>query len=145
MSPEQAQGQEAGTRSDVFSLGAVAYRALTGRPAFSGLDTPRILFEIVFHNPVRPTQVAPTLPRDVDHVLAIALAKEPQDRFRSAPELSAALRAACASALEEKLRHAGGRLERSSPWRGIASEENADEPTREVPGSARKLKSGQAV
>src|SRR5439155_13924929 len=66
MSPEQAQGREVDPRSDVFSLGAVLYRALTGRPAFSGPDLPQILFDIVYRCPTRPSEIVASLPRDVD-------------------------------------------------------------------------------
>ena len=76
MSPEQAGGREATHRSDIFSFGAVVYRALTGQPAFSGPDTPQVLYQVVYRNPPRPSLLMPGLPTDLDIVLAIAMAKD---------------------------------------------------------------------
>ena len=78
----------------MFSFGAVVYRALTGQPPFSGPDTPQILYQVVYRNPARPSQLVPGLPPDVEMVLAIAMAKDPGDRFASALEMAEALRAA---------------------------------------------------
>ena len=84
MSPEQAAGgKEVTHRSDVFSFGAVLYRTLTGQPPFSGPDTPQILYQVVYRSPARPSQLVPGLPPDVEIVLAIALAKDPAERFAS--------------------------------------------------------------
>jgi serine/threonine-protein kinase len=120
MSPEQAESLDAGPRSDVFSLGAVLYRALTGRPPFSGPDTPQILFQIVHRMPPRPTLIVPSLPSDVDAVLAIALAKDPEQRFASAGELSDALRGAAAGQLAPPVRARGESLIERQTW-GVRS------------------------
>jgi serine/threonine-protein kinase len=116
MSPEQARGDEVDARSDLFSLGAVLYRSLTGRPAFSGPDTPKVLFDVVYRCPARPSQIAPSLPADVDAMLAIALAKDPDDRFASAVELASALEAAARGALSPDLRGRAEALLRTLPW-----------------------------
>lgn len=116
MAPEQAQGLETDARSDIFSLGAVAYRALTGQPPFSGGDMLQILFEVVYKSPIRPSELCPHLPEDVEIVLAIALAKQPADRFSSAMELASALRAAGRGELDRRWRDRGRALLSSSPW-----------------------------
>ncbi|HJZ86230.1 MAG TPA: serine/threonine-protein kinase [Polyangia bacterium] len=116
MSPEQAHGRKADRRCDVFSLGAVAYRALTGRPPFAGVDTPQILFNIAFRMPVRPTEIAPRLRSDIDDVLAIALAKQPDNRFSTAADLAAALEAAEQGQLEPALRTQAVSLVAAAPW-----------------------------
>lgn len=116
MSPEQAQGQDADTRSDIFSLGAVAYRSLTGRPPFSGNDTPQILFEIVYKIPTRPSELITTLPRDIDLVLAIALAKRAEERFATAFELAEAFVHASRGRLPPDVRERGRAIVAKYPW-----------------------------
>jgi hypothetical protein len=125
MSPEQAGGREATHRSDVFSFGAVAYRALTGQPPFSGPDTPQVLYQVVYRNPPRPSGIAPGLPPDLDIVLAIAMAKDPSDRFASALEMSEALRAAAKGALDPAHRVHAQTLLAALPW-GTSSREDSD-------------------
>jgi serine/threonine-protein kinase len=116
MSPEQAAGTTASHRSDLFSFGAVVYRALTGNPPFAGEDTPQTLYQVVYKNPVRPSSLVPGLPPDVDLVIAIALAKEPADRFDSAREMAGAMAAAAKSALDPQLRLHARTLLAALPW-----------------------------
>ena len=116
MSPEQAQGGAVDARSDLFALGAVAYRVLTGRRPFTGNGTPQLLYQVVYVQPVRPREVAAYLPRDVELVLAIALAKAPKARFPSSSALAAALRAAAKGNLDEKMRTHAERILRGAPW-----------------------------
>lgn len=125
MSPEQAAGREATHRSDVFSFGAVVYRALTGQPPFSGPDTPQVLYQVVYRNPPRPSEIAPGLPPDFEIVLAIAMAKDPNDRFASALEMAEALRAAAKGALEPAHRVHAQTLLAALPW-GTSSREDSD-------------------
>ncbi len=115
MAPEQAEGDEVDHRTDLYALAAIAYRALTGLPPFRGKDMPSILYAVVHTMPGRPSALA-DLPEEVDAVLAIGMAKRPQDRFASADELAIAL----AGAFEHKLsnftiEHARG-LQDRHPW-----------------------------
>jgi serine/threonine-protein kinase len=116
MAPEQARSQPVDHRCDVFSLGAVIYRAITGRPPFGGTDTPQILFEVVYQMPLRPGDLVPGLSADVDAVLAIALAKRADDRFASAGELAAALSAAVRGHGDPALRRRARALLDHHPW-----------------------------
>lgn len=116
MAPEQAQGLEADARSDLFALGAVAYRALTARAPFAGPDTPQILFAVCFRMPQRPSLLVEDLPPDIDHVLAIALAKSPEDRFDSATAFAAAMEAAARDALQDPLRTRAAVILGAMPW-----------------------------
>jgi serine/threonine-protein kinase len=116
MAPEQARAGHIDLRCDVFALGVVGYRVTTGRPAFGGGDLPTTLFSIVYEQPPRPSSLAETIPRDVDRVLAIALAKEPDERFQSALEFSEALQSACSGKLSSQHRERASRLLRAHPW-----------------------------
>jgi eukaryotic-like serine/threonine-protein kinase len=118
MSPEQAQGHDVDARSDLFSLGAVIYRTLTGRPPFAGPDTPQVLFDIVYRMPARPSELVGTLPPAVDAVLAIAMAKDRADRFASADELARAFAAAAKNELAEPLRKRSRAVLKRLPWGG---------------------------
>lgn len=116
MSPEQARGADADHRADIFSLGAVIYRVLTGRPPFSGADVPEAIFQVVFAMPDRPSEVVPGLPRAVDDVLAVALAKRPEDRFATARELADAFCAAAEGRVVSDVHARASALVASLPW-----------------------------
>jgi serine/threonine-protein kinase len=115
MAPEQARGAAVDARADVFSLACIAYRALTGRPAFAGTELPQILFDVCFAQPMRPGAFAP-LGVDVERALALGLAKETRERLESATGFAAALRAALADALPESLRARADGLLAAAPW-----------------------------
>jgi serine/threonine-protein kinase len=95
MAPEQARRETVDHRTDLYALGAIAYRALTGHPPFAGRDFAEVLVRVMTEMPERPSTLV-RLPREVDLVLAIALAKNPADRFATATELADALEAALA-------------------------------------------------
>lgn len=119
MSPEQAKSRPATVTSDVFSLAAVAYRALTGRPPFTGPDTPQILYHVVHLQPHRPSQNLEDLgdrALALDAVFAIAFAKRPEDRFQSAEEFSEAFVAAGRGELPDALMKRGAQLIENHPW-----------------------------
>jgi serine/threonine-protein kinase len=92
MSPEQAAGESAvDSRGDIYSLGAVAFFALTGRPPFQGKSVGQVL---AAHRsePAPPLiDFRPDAPADLAAVVARCLAKEPADRFQSAADLDLAL------------------------------------------------------
>jgi serine/threonine-protein kinase len=114
MAPEQARGREATHRADLFALGVVAYRALVGRPAFGGREIPHIMQEVVYGMPPQPSLVG--LPLAVDDVLAIAIAKSPDDRFSSAAELVQALSRALKGDDDLELGLRAERLLAKLPW-----------------------------
>ncbi|HEX2573993.1 MAG TPA: serine/threonine-protein kinase [Polyangia bacterium] len=90
MSPEQARGEQVDHRSDVFSLAVCLYEALVGERLFVG--DPTSSPSMVYSQPVRPpSQVRPGLPRDLDDLLARALAPTPAERYESADEFHDAL------------------------------------------------------
>ena len=88
MSPEQASGAPVDGRSDLFSLGAVAYQLLTGRQAFRADNVMQVLSRVVNDTPTPPSQLVPGLPDGVDRVLARAMAKEPERRYPSGEDMA---------------------------------------------------------
>jgi len=115
MSPEQARGGTVDHRTDLYALAAVAYRALTGQPPFAARDIADTLYRVVHTAPRQPSLLV-ALPRDVELVLAIGLAKKPDARFATAAELVAAFTAAATSTLPEPLRAHGAALEADGAW-----------------------------
>jgi serine/threonine protein kinase len=91
MAPEQCEGgRKIDGRADIYSLGTVLYRALVGRPPFTGTTT-QILYAHVYHSLTIPDAVLIELPVHVINILRRSLAKEPQDRYGSADEMAADL------------------------------------------------------
>jgi len=100
MATEQAQGKPVNRSADVLSLGAVAYRALTGRRAFGGSDVPQILYQVVHGKPTRAREIDPFISYQVETVLMTVLEKDPADRYATASEFAGALRKAAEGSLE---------------------------------------------
>jgi serine/threonine-protein kinase len=115
MAPEQAQGREVDHRADIFALGIITYRALTGRPPFTGPDSPATMYNVVHVQPARPGELV-DLPEDVDLILALALAKDRARRVPSANTFAAALRDAARGELDERLRGDARNLLAEQPW-----------------------------
>jgi len=116
MAPEQPLGREVSHRTDIHALGVICYRALTGRPAFTGEGLMETVYNVVNRLPPRPTDALSTLPEGVDIVLAIAMAKSPENRFESALELAQALEGARAGTVPPELRARALALLERDPW-----------------------------
>ena len=93
MAPEQAQGERATTRSDIFSLGAVFYELLSGRRPFTGDSIPSVLFSVVHREPESLANWEPDAPALVA-VVRRALTKEAEERYEDGTALREALQEA---------------------------------------------------
>jgi class 3 adenylate cyclase/tRNA A-37 threonylcarbamoyl transferase component Bud32 len=114
MPPEQGLGRSADARSDLYSLGAVMYEALSGVPPFVGGDAAAIISQHVSMTPVAPSWHRSDVPRPLETLVLKLLAKAPEDRPQSAAEAGAALDAvaAAASGAGEPQRDVGDALDR---------------------------------
>ena len=87
MSPEQLDGSEADSRSDIFSFGALVYEMVTGRKAFEGKSQASLITAIMSADPPPMPSLVPVAPAALDRVVRKCLAKEPDDRWQSAKDL----------------------------------------------------------
>jgi serine/threonine-protein kinase len=80
LSPEQAAGKQATKRSDLYSLGAVLYTLLAGRPPFQGQSSAELLHKHLYSQFDRPIKILPDLPHDLDEIICQLLEKDPSRR-----------------------------------------------------------------
>jgi serine/threonine-protein kinase len=128
MAPEQAEARFVDARADIFAVGAVLYRVLTGRPPFAGDGPAQILYEVVHRHPHKPSKLVEELPEQVEHVVAIAMAKDPRHRFPSGAQLFAAFRDAAANRLDPRLQRRAQRLLEAQPWGSVIHREGRELP-----------------
>jgi len=106
MSPEQVQGKEADSRSDIFAFGAVLYEMATGKRAFDGKSQIGIASAILEKEPEPISSVHALAPPALEHIVERALAKEPDERWQSASDIKAELKWIAASGSQPGLARA---------------------------------------
>jgi serine/threonine protein kinase len=89
--PEQLQGEEAGPQADIYSLGAMVFEMLTGRPPFDGGSPAVTITKHLYESPPAPSRFVPGLPPFVDHAVGKALTKDRAGRWPSMAAFSRAL------------------------------------------------------
>ena len=92
MAPEQLEGQEADARSDIFGLGCVLYEMVTGRRAFEGKSTAKVVAAIMTTEPPPLTTLSPLAPAGLERAVKKCLAKDPDERWQNAGDLASELR-----------------------------------------------------
>jgi serine/threonine-protein kinase len=121
MSPEQARGEKATALSDIYSLGATLFEAVTGRPPFES-DVPlALLHKHVNQQVPNACDLAPGLPLGAGQALQRAMAKDPAGRWESGHSFINALLSAAASTPRPRERAASGSSRRASRAAGAGS------------------------
>jgi serine/threonine-protein kinase len=96
ISPEQARGEQADARSDLYACGCVMYELLTGRPPFIGESLVSVAVSHVREHATPPSGLDPSIPPELDAIVMKALAKGREERYQSAYEMRADLQRAAA-------------------------------------------------
>ena len=93
MSPEQMYSKPVDGRTDIWAAGVILYQLLTGKPPFGGNNWTSVILAVQSETPKPVSELNPSLPPALDAVVAKALAKQPDNRYRTAREFMLALRA----------------------------------------------------
>ncbi|HEX9303440.1 MAG TPA: protein kinase, partial [Thermoanaerobaculia bacterium] len=92
MAPEQLEGKDADTRTDIFAFGAVLYEMATDRKAFSGTSQASLISSIMGSEPAPISSISPMTPPALDRVVKTCLAKDPDDRWQTAHDVGVQIR-----------------------------------------------------
>lgn len=125
MAPEQARGERADHRTDVYGLGAILYACVTGRAPFRGDAPQAVLLAVMSQEPPRPSSLNPLIGPELELVIQRAMAREPEDRYPDIASFREAL---------ERLHMPGTDEISSAPRRRLPSSTALHV---EAPGSAR--------
>ncbi len=132
ISPEQAAGRPVDQRTDIYAVGAILYRALTGRLPFDGESTAQILSAVLAGNAPRPRTLEPAISDTLEMTLQRAMAVSPTARFATMQELEQEL-----AFEEQELEPPGQQLE---PARELARTEPGEElPPSDSSGASARL------
>ena len=118
MAPEQLEGHEADSRTDIFAFGAVVYEMITGKKPFEGRSPASLTAKILESDPVPILSLQPMAPAALDRLVATCLAKDPDNRFQSAHDFKLELEWIRDAAAEspQSAAPASTRWRRVLPW-----------------------------
>ncbi|MFK7800737.1 MAG: serine/threonine protein kinase [Anaerolineae bacterium] len=94
MSPEQGLGESGDERSDIYSLGVLAFHLLTGRLPFEGESPLGVVLKHVNETPPRPSSINPDIPQELEEVVLKAMDKNPENRCATVGEMNREIRSA---------------------------------------------------
>jgi hypothetical protein len=114
MAPEQLEGEKADARTDIFAFGAVMYEMVTGQRAFEGKSRASLIAAILSSEPRPISKLQPMTPPLLDRVVRRCLAKDPDERWQSAGDLTAELRWIAEGVVEAR----GHALPAGAGWKG---------------------------
>jgi len=109
MAPEQARGQSADRRSDIFAFGAILYEMLSGKRAFQKPTSAETMIAVLNEDPQTISQIVPNIPPALQKIAHRCLEKNPEQRFQSASDLAFALEALSDTPSSGQLQAATGR------------------------------------
>jgi eukaryotic-like serine/threonine-protein kinase len=115
MAPEQVEGKDVDTRTDIFAFGVVVYEMATGKKAFEGKSQASLMAKILEIDPPPISSLQPMTPSNLDRVIKKCLAKEPDDRWQTAGDLTDELKWIGESASQAEPAKSSGAL--STNWR----------------------------
>lgn len=139
ISPEQAQGHNLDSRTDIYSLGIVLYEMITGELPFNADDITALLLQHVQQTPEPPSKIVPDLPLALETVILKVLEKNPNRRFQSMEALARALRASLPTTAELHSVDEGNSSSPRPEWAKTLETDNLRDPSKRSRGNVVRI------
>lgn len=139
ISPEQAQGHNLDSRTDIYSLGIVLYEMITGELPFNADDITALLLQHVQQQPTAPSQVVENLPMALETVILKLLEKNPNRRFQSMEALAHALRASIPTTAELKATGETRINQQKPEWSKTMQTDRLRDPASRARGNVKRI------